>query len=237
MKTLFTKIVGSLFVASLVFFAQPVLALDDSQTSVTCLCYMTDLEYKALCAKLQAGEITKAASETACREEIIPSGSNAADACAELAKKMNKDKGSGVAVVQCEETASQSDCKIKGDQKMTSQNFGECVQGPAKVGSENKPEAGPGTASDDEVIALAQSELNRIGTTDVRKFLGNTISVIMGIMGSIALAMFVYAGFLFMMSGTSDSVEKARSILVWSSMGIVVVFASYALVQLIFATF
>lgn len=84
---------------------------------------------------------------------------------------------------------------------------------------------------------LAEKELNRIGTTDIRIFLGRAISIAMGIMGSIALAMFVYAGFLFMISGTSDSVEKARSIMVWSSMGIVVVFASYALVQLIFATF
>ncbi len=89
----------------------------------------------------------------------------------------------------------------------------------------------------DPLVYEAQNALNRIGSTDVSEVLGKAISVIMGIMGSIALAMFVYAGFLFMVSGTTDSVEKARSILVWSSMGIVVVFASYALVQLIFATF
>lgn len=87
------------------------------------------------------------------------------------------------------------------------------------------------------LASLAKTELNRIGTTNVSEFLGRAIGVLMGIMGSIALAMFVYAGFLFMVSGTTDSVEKARSILVWSSMGMVVVFASYALVQLIFATF
>lgn len=88
-----------------------------------------------------------------------------------------------------------------------------------------------------KISALAATELNRIGSTDIKLFLGRAINVIMGVMGSIALAMFVYAGFLFMVSGTTDSVEKARSIMVWSSMGIVVVFASYALVQLIFATF
>lgn len=96
---------------------------------------------------------------------------------------------------------------------------------------EDEPVAG------DPIVELARKELNRIGTTDVSEFLGRAIGVLMGVMGSIALAMFVYAGFLFMISGTADSVEKARSILVWSSMGIVVVFASYALVQLIFATF
>lgn len=89
----------------------------------------------------------------------------------------------------------------------------------------------------ESIRSLAKGELNRIGTTDVKIFLGNAVKVLMGIMGSVALAMFVYAGFLWMVSGTMDSVEKARSILVWSSLGMMVVFASYALVQLIFATF
>lgn len=105
------------------------------------------------------------------------------------------------------------------------------------VAEDNTASTQTADLSNTDVSVLAKSELNRIGTTDVRVFLGKAINVIMGIMGSIALAMFVYAGFLFMVSGTTDSVEKARSILVWSSMGIVVVFASYALVQLIFATF
>lgn len=236
MKEFLLKVGFSLFLAGFVLVAQPAAALDETPTSATCLCYMTDLEYQGLCAKLQKGEITKAASEAVCREEVIPSGSNAVDACAELAKKMNKDKANGTPVVQCEETNSQADCKLKSDQKMTAQSFGECVEGPAKAGSEKKSTEGGG-AKGDEITMLAKKELNRVGTTDVRKFLGNAISTIMGVMGSIALGMFVYAGFLFMISGTTDSVEKARSILVWSSMGIVVVFASYALVQLIFATF
>lgn len=88
-----------------------------------------------------------------------------------------------------------------------------------------------------DVAGLAKKELNRIGTTDISIVLGRAINILMGVMGSIALAMFVYAGFLWMISGTTESIDKARSILVWSSMGIVVVFASYALVQLIFQTF
>lgn len=88
----------------------------------------------------------------------------------------------------------------------------------------------------DEIKGLAKEKLSRTNT-DLRVAIGRAINVVLGIMGSIALAMFVYAGFLFMVSGTSDSMEKARSILVWSSMGIVVIFASYALLQLIFSTF
>ncbi len=112
-----------------------------------------------------------------------------------------------------------------------------------KTNQDTAGQTGTGSAipknksENDATMQLAKTELNRIGTTDIRVFLGEAVKILMGVMGSIALAMFVYAGFLWMVSGTMDSVEKARSILVWSSMGMVIIFASYALVQLIFATF
>ena len=82
------------------------------------------------------------------------------------------------------------------------------------------------------------SVLNKLGTTDFSQLIGRGINVAMGVIGSIALVMFIYGGFLWMIPrGESDKAEKGRNILVWSSLGIVVIFASYALLQFIFEIF
>lgn len=82
------------------------------------------------------------------------------------------------------------------------------------------------------------SSLNKLGTTDIQILIGRVIQAVMGIMGSIALVMFIYGGLLWMISrGESDKAEKGQQILVWSSLGVVVIFASYALVKLVFEVF
>lgn len=86
--------------------------------------------------------------------------------------------------------------------------------------------------------------LNRLGTTDPRDIIARIIKTGMGIMGSIALVMFVYAGFI-MMIGTTDvvggaskkDVAKAKGILVWSSLGLIVILSSYALVNFVLEIF
>ncbi len=56
----------------------------------------------------------------------------------------------------------------------------------------------------------------------------------MGVMGTVALAMLVYAGFLFMTAaGNSDRERKALDIMLWSGLGIIVILSSYAVVQFI----
>ncbi|MBI4281078.1 hypothetical protein HY628_02695 [Candidatus Uhrbacteria bacterium] len=64
--------------------------------------------------------------------------------------------------------------------------------------------------------------------------LGRIVRVLLGIVGSIALIMFIYGGFLWMTArGDSDQVKKARDILVWASLGLMAIFASYAAVKFI----
>jgi uncharacterized membrane protein YjfL (UPF0719 family) len=54
----------------------------------------------------------------------------------------------------------------------------------------------------------------------------------MGLVGSIALLMFIYGGFTWMTSGGSaEKVKKGREILMWSAIGLVIIFASYGLVR------
>ena len=77
--------------------------------------------------------------------------------------------------------------------------------------------------------------LNKLGTTDVNVIIGRVIKTIMGIMGSIALAMFVYSGIMWMTAaGNSAKEDKSKMILVWSAFGVVAIFGSYALLNFVF---
>lgn len=75
---------------------------------------------------------------------------------------------------------------------------------------------------------------NPIGTTNVNQIFGNGIKVATGIMGSLALLVFVYGGFVWLTSaGNSDKVKKGTTAMVWAVIGIVVIFASYAIINLV----
>lgn len=92
--------------------------------------------------------------------------------------------------------------------------------------------------AEDFLMPKEVKDLNKIGTLDPKILLGRFIRAATGIMGSIALAMLVYGGILFMISaGNSERTEKGRSILVWSSLGLIVILTSYALVNLILTIF
>jgi hypothetical protein len=82
------------------------------------------------------------------------------------------------------------------------------------------------------------SVFNKIGTVDAASFMGRLVNGAMGVLGSVTLVMFVYGGILWMTAaGDSARTEKARSILVWSSLGLAVIFASYAIVKFVFEAF
>lgn len=69
---------------------------------------------------------------------------------------------------------------------------------------------------------------------DPRAIVGNVIRAILGIVGSLALAMFIYGGFTWVIAGgNEEKVKKGKDIIVWATFGLIVVFASYALVQFV----
>lgn len=89
-----------------------------------------------------------------------------------------------------------------------------------------------------EKVLIDVSSLNVLGTTDVNKIIGRAIKTGMGIIGSIALAMFIYAGLLWMISGqNSEYASRARNLLVWTSLGLIVILGAYALVDFVFEAF
>lgn len=72
------------------------------------------------------------------------------------------------------------------------------------------------------------------GVTDVPTLIGRIIKAVLGIVGSLALVMFIYGGFTWMLAaGSSEKVKKGRDIIVWAAIGLVIIFTSYALVSFI----
>ncbi len=69
------------------------------------------------------------------------------------------------------------------------------------------------------------------GTTDVPTIVGYIIRAILGLSGVLALAMFIYGGILWLISGGNPGkVTKGRDTLVWAALGLVVLFTAYTLV-------
>ncbi len=65
--------------------------------------------------------------------------------------------------------------------------------------------------------------------------IGKVINAVLGIVGSLALVMFIYGGFTWMLAaGNKERVQKGKDVLVWAVIGLVVIFSAYALVRLVF---
>jgi len=76
---------------------------------------------------------------------------------------------------------------------------------------------------------------NPLGSTNsIQSVIGRAINSLLGIVGSLALLMFVYGGLMWMTSaGASDKVKKGKDIILWSAVGLVVIFSAYALTKFV----
>ena len=67
--------------------------------------------------------------------------------------------------------------------------------------------------------------------------LGKIINNVLGIVGSLALVMFIYGGATWMLSaGNQEQVTKGKNILIWATLGLVIIFTAYALVRFVLTT-
>lgn len=120
----------------------------------------------------------------------------------------------------------------------------EAIGGDSTGSTEETTKISPADEAANVVAAKAAVEsnfsntFNKIGTTDPKQYIGRVITGAMGVLGSITLVMFVYSGFLWMTAaGDAGKSEKAKDILVWSSLGLMVIFSSYAIVRFVFDIF
>lgn len=72
---------------------------------------------------------------------------------------------------------------------------------------------------------------------NAQSLIGRVITSVLGVVGSLALLMFIYGGLTWMTSsGNTERVKKGRDIILWSAVGLVVIFMSYALVRFVLST-
>jgi len=67
-----------------------------------------------------------------------------------------------------------------------------------------------------------------------QEFLGNIIKTVLGMVGTIAFALVVYGGFIWMVSaGNGEKVKMGQQTIFWAAIGLVAISASYAIVSFI----
>lgn len=91
------------------------------------------------------------------------------------------------------------------------------------------------TSGFSEGLQGAASNLETIGTetgtqSDLTKVIGQTINVVLGVLGILFVVLVVYAGILYLTSqGEDTNVKKAKKLLTQAVMGLVIVVAAYAI--------
>lgn len=110
------------------------------------------------------------------------------------------------------------------------------------TGSADAQTTPPPTCKNPLGCDIPWASLNKLnvagGQAGVQTLTGRIIKTVMGVVGSLALIMFVAGGLMWMTAaGNSEKTAKAMRMIVWSSLGIVVIFSSYILVKFIFSAF
>ena len=67
-----------------------------------------------------------------------------------------------------------------------------------------------------------------------QELIGKIINAVLGVVGSLALLMFVFGGLTWMTSsGSAEKVKKGKDIIVWSAIGLAIIFSAYGLVKVL----
>lgn len=67
--------------------------------------------------------------------------------------------------------------------------------------------------------------------------IGRVLNAILGIVGAVALLMFVWGGFQWMTAaGNTEQAGKAKKTLVWASLGLIAIFGSYAILSFVISS-
>ncbi|HAU65788.1 TPA: hypothetical protein DCW61_00395 [Candidatus Uhrbacteria bacterium] len=75
---------------------------------------------------------------------------------------------------------------------------------------------------------------NPLYTTDIREVIARIIQAILGITGAVALLMFVYGGFLLLISGgENEKIKKGKETMKWAVLGLAVIIGAYMIVSTI----
>ncbi len=97
-----------------------------------------------------------------------------------------------------------------------------------QVLAETDPAAGDSFKS----IKTSATDLNPMNISGPSDLFANAINIMMAFIGSIAILLYIYGGFLWMSAaGNADRVGKAKTILIWTTFGAIAMGASYMIVK------
>ncbi len=93
---------------------------------------------------------------------------------------------------------------------------------------------GEDTSAGGQPVELTNPLTGTTKSEGIPTLLGKIINAVLGIVGSLALVMFIFGGITWMTAaGNAEKVSKGKNILIWAAIGLVVIFSSYALVKFI----
>lgn len=82
---------------------------------------------------------------------------------------------------------------------------------------------------------IGGTDANKVGQIDLKLIVGGILKTFLGILGSLALLVFVYGGFMWVTAaGNAEHVTKGADAMQWAAIGICIIFSSYAIIDLIF---
>ena len=117
-----------------------------------------------------------------------------------------------------------------------------CCVGP-KHNSEGRcaadmPPVAPPTPPDTVVTPVEEKKLPNFASlikTEPEEFIGNIVKGLLGLTGTVTVIMMVYGGLLWMTaSGNEKAVGQAKQIILWTAIGLVLVFFSYTILSFLF---
>ncbi len=147
---------------------------------------------------------------------------------------VDRDAARQLCYQNCDAGATQDANRAKGCLFVLTQTCSQYASNPSASGSGYD---GPDFSDLSNELGATARGLNKLGLSSPSALIGRLIRVAVGIIGTIALVIFVYAGLIWMTSrGDSSKAESSRSMLLWASLGVVVILSSYAIVDFIFGT-
>lgn len=97
-----------------------------------------------------------------------------------------------------------------------------------------KPDVSGQATGEPRTGASTQLE-DPLGKRGFEKITNDAISFLLGLTGVLALVSFIYGGILWMLSrGDMAFIKKGKDMMIWSVWGIVIIFAAYAILKVVF---
>lgn len=95
----------------------------------------------------------------------------------------------------------------------------------------------PPDGADESLPELQSTDVslkNPLSTDTLPELIGQAIKTVLGVSGSLTLAVFIYGGFVWMTAaGNVERVQKGKNTIFWAAIGLAVIFSTYPLVRYI----